>query len=459
MITIIQCIKLLVLMLLMLSCAKPTQKYKPEQTIKQAVKAPKSWVGKTNTNTSSIATWLVNFDDPIMLELIKYGKAYNIDLKIAAANMDKAWALAKQSGLALKPTADMSLSGVETSNAGSSAANTKFATALQASWELDVWGRIRSGIYATEAQAQSAQADYIFAQYSLSANIAKTYFKVIEAKLQANIMRENIITFEKILHISQTKHKDGMVSAQDVALSRANLAAAEEQLIVIDGFKRDAIRALEVLLGRYPKTELNTANVLPKLPQPPPAGIPSAILQRRPDLVAAERQIAAAFNVINQAEVARLPKFSLTSAINSSSDALANVLNSSNIAWQLASNLVAPLFDAGKSKLDIKIATIEQKQAIANYAQKALVAFAEVENNFDQGQVLASRQHVLTVAYNQSNKAYHIAQLRYQEGESDLLDTLQINQQVIAIKSELLSIERLQLEQLINLYLSLGGSW
>jgi len=322
-----------------------------------------------------------------------------------------------------------------------------------------VWGRVRSGIYAAEARAQAAEADYIFAQHSLSANIAKSYLKVIEAKLQADITRKNLMILEKTMRITQVKYDNGMSSAQDVALNRANLASAQEQLVTIEGSQRDAIRALEVLLGHYPNAALEIPNVLPDLPSSPPAGIPSEILERRPDIVSAERQIASAFDATDQAKAARLPRFSLTSTVSGASSSLSDVINPANVAWQLGANLLAPLFDGGRRKIDVEIATVEQKQAILNYAQKALMAFSEVENNLDQGCVLADRETALLEVQTQSNKAYHIAEIRYNEGESDLLDTLQIQQQFFAAESNLLSIKRSQLEQRVNLYLSLGGSW
>jgi outer membrane protein TolC len=191
----------------------------------------------------------------------------------------------------------------------------------------------------------------------------------------------------------------------------------------------------------------------------PPAGIPSEILERRPDIVSAERQIAAAFDATDQAQAARLPRFSLTSSVNGASNSLSDILDPTNLVWQLGANLMAPLLDGGRRKIDVEIATIEQEQAIANYVQKALVAFSEVENNLDQGRILADRKTALSEVRSQSAKAYYIAELRYREGESDLLDTLQIQQQVISAESSLLSIKRSQLEQRINLYLSLGGSW
>ncbi len=451
-------IALSVVALLVTSCVT-TQREEREQAIEQAVETPASWAADSAENAESSTRWLESFNDPMLLKLIEEGKANNIDLQVAAGNMDKAWLLAKQSGAALKPSADLSLGRAESGSAAGGASTSNVTVGLQVSWELDIWGRIRAGVHAVEAQAQATEADYIFAQHSLSANIAKTYLKVIEAKLQADITRKNLTILEKTMRITQVKYDNGMSSAQDVALNRANLASAQEQLVTIEGSQRDAIRALEVLLGRYPNAELDISGVLPDLPPPPPAGIPSEILERRPDIVSAERQIASAFDARDQARAARLPSFSLTSTVSGASSSLSDVLDPANVAWKLGANLLAPLFDGGRRKIDVEIATVEQKQAISNYAQKALTAFSEVENNLDQGRVLADRETALLEVQTQSNKAHRIAEIRYKEGESDLLDTLQIQQRAIAAESNLLSIKRSQLEQRINLYLSLGGSW
>jgi NodT family efflux transporter outer membrane factor (OMF) lipoprotein len=448
-----------IIALLVTSCATKPPETRVDQEVEESVETPAKWTINTLEEEDVPIQWLESFNDPVLLELIEEGKANNSDLQVAAGNMDKAWLLAKQSGTALKPTADLSLGGTQSGSADGGAPQSSSAVGLQVSWELDVWGRLSAGVSAAEASAQAAQADYNFAQHSLGANIAKTYFKVIEAKQQAEIARNNLKILEKTMRITQAKYDNGMASGQDIALNRANLMAVREQLISIEGSKRDAIRALEVLLGRYPNATTDIPNELPELPPAPPAGIPSEILQRRPDIVSAERQVAAAFNATDQAEAARLPRFSLTSSAGSASSSLSDILNPANVAWQLGANMIAPLFDGGKREIDVEIATIEQKQAVANYAQKALTAFSEVETTLDQGRVLADREAALSEVQAQSNKAFRIAQLRYKEGESGILDTLQIQEQLIVAESNLLSVKRLQLEQRINLYLSLGGGW
>ncbi len=448
-----------IMVLLVASCATTTPKSERIQIVKSAVETPMSWATKAEQYGDDSIKWLESFNDPLMLKLIAEGKANNLDLQAAAGNMDKAWLLAKQSGAALKPTADLSLGQTQSGAVEGGGASRKITVGLQVNWEADVWGRISAGVEAATASAQAAEADYIFAQHSLSANIAKTYFKVIEAKRQANITRKNLTALEKSMRVTQAKYDNGVSSGQDVALHRANLASAKEQLIDIEGSERDALRALEVLLGRYPNARTEMPDTLPDLPQQPPAGIPSELLERRPDIVSAERKIASAFNASDQAKAARLPKFSLTASVDGASSSLSDILNPSNAAWQLGANLITPLFDGGRRKIDVEIATVEQKQAVSNYAQIALTAFSEVEQNLDQGRVLAQRESALSEVLRHSDKAYSIAKLRYKEGEIELLDTLQIQQQAISAESQLLSIKRAQLEQRINFYLALGGSW
>ena len=145
-------------------------------------------------------------------------------------------------------------------------------------------------------------------------------------------------------------------------------------------------------------------------------------------LVAAERQVAAAFNSVDQAKAAQLPAISLTSSIGGSSDQLANLINPTNLAWTAAGNLVAPLFDGGLRKAQVEEASADQKQAIAAYGQAALEAFQEVETSLDQNVVLRGRQEALAESASEANKALNIAQIRYNEGESDLLDVLTIQQ-------------------------------
>ncbi|CAN0335916.1 unnamed protein product, partial [Chrysoparadoxa australica] len=172
-------------------------------------------------------------------------------------------------------------------------------------------------------------------------------------------------------------------------------------------------------------------------PEQPAPGIPSTLLERRPDVIAAERNVAAAFNSLDQAKAARMPSLSLTGSLGGSSADLANLLNPTNIAWQAATSLVAPLIDGGLRESQVLQANAEQKQAIAAYGQTALDAFQEVESGLDQSVVLLERSASLKVAAEEANKALRIARLRYDEGETDLLDVLTIQQRVFSSDADL----------------------
>ncbi len=404
-----------------------------------------------------LVKWLSSFEDAILLEFIDEGKVNNQTLKIAAANVKKAWLLANQAGAGLKPALDLALSG---SSAGQDSTSLReFNLNLQASWEIDIWGRIQAGYEAGVANAEAIQADYNYAQHSLSASIAKGYFLAIESTLQLDAIKKNMLLLEKILKITTVKYTNGLVTLQDVALIRSDIATSRENLIKIEGSHRDALRALEVLIGRYPNAILELPNFLPKLPPAPSAGIPSEILERRPDIVSAERNVAAAFNKADQAKAAALPRLSLTSNLGGASTELSSILNPANIAWQLAGNLLMPIFDGGKRKREIDIATIEQEQALLNYVKAALDAFSDVEKNLDQSQVLKRRESALIEVKREINKAYKIVDLRYKEGEIELIDVLNIQQRLTSAESNIIALQRAQLEQRINLYLALGGTW
>ncbi len=420
------------------------------QDAKVSVEIPDKWSSIASQYKDFKITWLEGFKDPLMLALIEEGRNNNPDLILAAGNMNKAWLLAAKSATSLMPSADLSL--------GQSSEGTS-TVKLTANWELDVWGRISAGNSAAEASAKAAEADYIFTQQSISANIAKLYFKIVEANLQTDLAKKNLAISKETIRITKVKYDNGISSGQDLALSRANLAASEEQVIRLAGSQKDAMRALEILLGRYPSASLESSKILPALPANPPAGLPSELLERRPDLISAEQKIAAAFNAGLEAKAASLPRFSLTANGSGASSSLAGALNPSDLAWQMGANLIAPLFDGGRRKIDIKLANLEQKQSIANYAKIALNAFAEVENNLDQGIVLKQRELALIQVQIQSHKAYRIAKIRYDEGEIDLLEPLTLQNQANAAESNLSSVRRSLLEQRINLYLALGGAW
>lgn len=442
------------------ACASITSREEAGEAARASLpETPKAWAMAQETVGDVKVGWIESFDDPILAAFVEEAQQNNKNLQVAAANVERSWALAKQAGAALKPNVNLVAGAGEAGVLDPGGSNSSFNAGLQLNWELDIWGRIRSGQQAAAASAEAAEADYLFSQYSLAAGVARAYFLAIEAGLQENVAQETVGALKETARIVNVRSENGLASSQDLALSKSDLATAQDRLVATSGARRDAIRALEILLGRYPGAELEVRTTLPDVPSAPPAGVPSEILERRPDLVAAERKVAAAFNSLDSAKAARLPTISLTSNIGGASGSLSNLLDPANIAWTVAGNLVGPLFDGGARQSQVEISTAEQKQAAAAYGQAALEAFGEVETSLDQGVVLDKRLEALTAAAAEASEAYRVARLRYDEGETDLIDVLSIQQRVFATESNLTSVRRALLEQRVNLNLALGGGW
>ena len=430
-----------------------------EAVQQQAPATPTQWQSAADSGTVQ-AGWIESFNDSALTALVIEAQENNRDLAAAAANVDRAWALARQAGAALKPSVGLTGDAARTGVADSSRPTTaNLSLGVQVAWEADVWGRLRSGQLAAVAGAQAVEADFRSAQQSLAAATAKAYFSAIEASIQTDIARESVRILEETHRIVKVKYDNREASAQDLSLARSDLATARESLTTIEGSFRDAVRALEVLIGRYPGASLGVRDTLPVAPPPPPAGLPSELLERRPDIVAAERRVAAAFNATNQARAARLPSIGLTGGVGGASNSLSNLLDPGNVAWRVGTSLLAPLYEGGRLREGVVVATAEQEQALAAYGQAALDAFSELETNLDQGVVVQQRIVDLKVAAAEAENAFRIARLLYLEGEEDLLSTLIIQNREIAAKSSLSIAKRLLLEQRVNLNLALGGSW
>lgn len=419
---------------------------------------PNAWSMASERVGPVEAGWLNKLDDPVLMSLVTEAQLNNRNLQAAAANVERSWALAGQAGAALSPVVSLNSSGGRSGMLDGGSGDS-YSVGLQASWEADIWGRIRAGEQAAAMSAQAAEADYVYSQYSLAAAVARAYFLAIEAGLQVDVAQNNLETLSETDRIVGVQKEFGLATSQDVALSKSDLARTRASLTAAQGAQRDALRALEVLLGRYPAAELELRTALPDVPPQPSPGIPSTLLERRPDIVAAERNVAAAFNSLDQAKAAQMPSVSLTGSLGGSSPDLSNLLNPTNVAWQAATSLVAPLIDGGLRESQVRQATAEQQQAIAAYGQTALDAFQEVESGLDQNVVLRERSGSLRIAAEEAAKALRIAQLRYNEGETDLLDVLTIQQRVFSSDADLVTIERARLDEWVALNLALGGDW
>ena len=257
----------------------------------------------------------------------------------------------------------------------------------------------------------------------------------------------------------QAKHAQGQVTSGDVALARANVATAEAAVRQARAARQQASRALETLLGRYPAAAIEGADDLAATPPPIPVGLPSELLERRPDLRAAERAVAAQFSTIQASQAARLPAISLTAGAGTTSNELENVLSLDSDYWSAGANFLAPIFAGGALAAQVDLESARVQEALANYGLLALRAFSEVEQGLANETLLREREAFLREAVDESAEALRVANVQFDVGKVDLLSVLQQQGQLVAAKVNLLSVRDQRLQQRVDLHLALGGSF
>jgi NodT family efflux transporter outer membrane factor (OMF) lipoprotein len=330
---------------------------------------------------------------------------------------------------------------------------------IGATWEIDVWGRQRYGARAATDSYASAELDYEYARQSLAALVVRSWLLAVQTTQQEDLVREMVQSAGKLVDMAQLRLKAGIGDEKEVAQAQASLGEYRDRLRQMQFARTQALRALEVLLGRYPGAEIQTAARLPAMPGPVPAGLPSELLERRPDVTAAERRVAAAFNLTQEAQAARLPKISLTATFGAVSSELIVLQNKDNPTAGLGGSLLWPLFTGGALKAQVDIRTAEQKEAVAHYAVVGLRAFDEVEGALASETALRERQVILEQVASDSRRSMDLATVQYKVGSTDLRSVLQEQLRLYSTLLTLVQIQGERLTQRVNLHLALGGGF
>jgi outer membrane protein TolC len=296
----------------------PTRAEIRQQTGTLSSLAPASAWKSGGTEGKISDNWLATFNDLQLDALVREAVANNPDLRVAATHVEQASRYVELSKAALRPAVNLLGMGGYNLGDGSSALQGVF---IGASWEMDLWGRLRYGRNAAQETYASTQADFEFARQSLAAATARSWFTASETWLQLQIADEMVTSAQQLVSLAEMRQKVGVGKEQEVTLARANLGNFQDNVAQIRLAHAQTLRALELLLGRYPAAELQARQDLDSFPGPVPVGMPLEMLERRPDLIAAERRVAAAFDRVGEAKAAgsvSMPA-SRTSAAKSSS--------------------------------------------------------------------------------------------------------------------------------------------
>ena len=333
-----------------------------------------------------------------------------------------------------------------------------YGLSLDMNWEIDLWGRVKAGQEANIAEYEATFEELQSFRSSLAGQTAKIWFGILGAEQQVALASSSLESFKETSQLIQDAYESGNGRASQVYLASSDVKVASALLSERKAQSRAAARQLEILMGSYSKSNIKISGVLPLLPAPPPPGIPSDLLFRRSDLRAAERKLAASNRRIKEARLALLPQISLTSGAGTATESLKYIADTTAGIWNIAGQTGAPIFRGGEVLANLKIRKVNQSDAELDYQNAFLKALKDVETCLDNEVVLKSRWEAMNSAKVNLIKSYERALAEYKNGIGTSMNLLLTQRQMLSVSSQVLELERLRLDNRINLHLSLGGS-
>ncbi|TXI22963.1 MAG: efflux transporter outer membrane subunit [Nitrosomonas sp.] len=439
------------------------------------ISIPHKWTHKDDSIEFTREIWVELFNDPVLSELVDQALTNNFDLKSVAARVEIAIAQSRIDSSGLWPQFSFApgyqQSQIKSAGFGS-AQFSVFETLFNLSWEVDVWGRIRAFREASIQEVHAVRADLQAARLSLAARVAQSYFLLLEAKLQTQVAEQSVVDRGVIASLVQARFERGLVRGLDVRLAFTDLANARSQLAQAKNQVQHFTRQLEILLGRYPDSsafseivnlilESPNTRAWQGLPDPPtilPIGLPSELLTRRPDLIAAFARLRAVDARLESAEKLLLPRITLTAAGGTRDSALTDLIDPRTAVWNIFAGAIQPLFTGGRIRGGIHLAEARVEEVYNRYQEIVLNAFREVEQALATEEWLREQEKMLREAVHQISASRELALYSYRLGYIQILTLLDSYRSALNAQSAHLAVQRQLLNNRINLYLALGGS-
>lgn len=398
------------------------------------------------------------FRDPELNRYIQAALQHNPELKRSAARLEEAGFSTRSAKAGLSPQVNGNLGGGtnQSNPTGLGAVNSESYTAsLDAQWEIDVWGRIRSGIDAASSDQKAIAADHAAARQSISAQTAQAYFQLLRASHLLQLSQERLDSYNKTLAHVNRRFEAGTANLGSLDLARSDLENTRSQVALRQDERNQAARALAILTGKYPSASAK-ATRWPSLKRSIPAQLPSTVMMQRPDIDAAYQRIRAADSRVNVAHKDLYPKFSLTASYGRQSTVLEDLARSNFDAWSLLGNMSAPLIDGGRRQAELGAANARAKQALSAYQGTVLNAFQEVENALGSESYLQQQFSATTRALAAAQSAENRGLRSYDSGLINILDLLDVQRRTFSTEESLINIRALRYQNRVSLALALG---
>ena len=454
-------------------CSVGPNYVRPVAEAPPAYKEAQGWKVAEPKDQQPRGNWWEVFNDPQLSSLLTQVEISNQTLKAAEARVREARALTQAARAAFFPVVTANASASR-SGSGSGAARVgsaggqgsggggvgnSYNLALEVNWEVDLWGRIRRTVEASEATAQASAADLEAAKLSAQATLAEDYFLLRVQDAQIRLLNDTVAAYEKSLQLTRNQYAVGVVGRVDVAQAETQLSSTRAQAIDAAIQRAQLEHAIAVLVGKPPaEFSVAVADVPAGFPDIPP-GIPSELLERRPDIAAAERRAAAANAQIGVAEAAFFPSLTLSATGGFQSSLLSHLISLPSRYWSIGSALAQTIFDAGLRRAQTAQAIATYDENVANYRQTVLAGFQEVEDNLAALRILEQEAVVQDDAVKSARESVTITLNQYRAGTANYLAVVVVQATALANERAALAILGRRLDASVALIKALGGSW
>ncbi len=435
----------------------------PVEIFPVAPDAPEQWAASGVTGELPAGDWTLQFNDPVMTQLVEEAIASNPGLEAQIATLRAArFDLAAQRGTRLPSITGSGNAGARRTVFRLTGNPVKNDTAvyglnLNASWEADLFGRISRGIELAGSQLELAEADLDAAQLSLAGQAALGWINLNAAIAQLRVAEATVEARQRVTDLTERRFARGLSTALDVRLARSALAGAEASLSARKQARGEAARQLEIVLGRYPSREIEAPARLPELDPIQPIGNPTLVLARRPDIAAAEARVVSAGLRAEQARLALLPTLNITGGLSTDSDIIREAFDPAFLAGSLLAGISQPLFTGGRLRRQRDAAIARAQAAVASYASAALTAWREVEDALAADVFLAEQEAAQMRSLEEAAFAEELAERQYRNGLVTIFNFIDAQTRRLNAESSLVSARSQRAANRINYHLALGG--
>ncbi|RRH92254.1 efflux transporter outer membrane subunit [Variovorax beijingensis] len=423
-------------------------------------KTAEGWLPAAPADALDRGEWWKLFGDATLDELAARVQVSNQNIAAAVANYAQAQALVRGERAALFPTVSLDGSGRRSGNIGgtSNAANA-FSATLGVDWAPDVWGRLRQAVSSAQANAQASEADLASARLSAVGDLATNYFSLREADAEIALLDQTIEGYQRAFEITSNRYRAGIAAQTDVLQAQTQLVNAQAERVGLQRTRATLEHAIAMLVGVAPADfSLPAAQWTPTVPGIP-TGVPSTLLQRRPDIAAAERAVAAANAQIGIARSAYFPNFGLSASVGSSASRVKDLFNASNTLWALGLSVAQVVFDAGAIGATVDSAKAAHEASVARYRQTVLTAFQAVEDQLTAGAALAQQEGLRREASAAADKTEQQLLNRYRAAQVSYTEVVTAQAAALGARRTLAQLQVNRQTAAVALIQALGGGW